>query len=209
MYLLSTSGNTRKYLNLLISFSEIALIVTSYLLGCFNTAYYLTKSKLKQDIRSLGSTNAGAKNVGRVLGRSGFVLTFLGDFLKGAIAVLAARYLEFGDLASILVLLAVVAGHILPVQLSFKGGKGLATTLAGLLVLDFRLALILVAMTGISNYITKNDHLSVAAVIVIAPIVAHFLGHSFPTIFGLIILSVLILFSHRHDLRKTMTAKFA
>ena len=191
------------------SFPEIALILASYILGCFNTGYYLTKSKLKQDIRSLGSSNAGAKNVGRVLGKAGFVLTFLGDFLKGALALSVARYIELDDLATMLVLLAVVAGHILPVQLSFKGGKGLATTLAGLLILDYRLALTLLAMTAVANFLTKNDHLSVAGVIITAPVVAHFLGHSLSSIFGLVVLSLLILYSHRHDLRKTMSAKFA
>lgn len=185
----------------------ITLIVASYFLGCFSSAYYLTKFRLGEDIRDLGSSNAGAKNAGRALGKMGFALVFLGDFLKGALVLGIARYLGLSDLECVLVLIAVIAGHIFPVQLGFKGGKGLATTLAGLLVIDYRLTLILLALTGLLTVLSKNDHISVTFVISISPIIAFALGLSIPIIVGLSPIAGLIIFSHRHDLRKTLKAK--
>ena len=193
----------------MISFPEIALVVASYFLGCFNTAYYLTRSRLEQDIRSLGSSNAGAKNAGRVLGKTGFLITFLGDFLKGVLPLLIAKHFGFNEAVLVICMLAVVAGHILPIQLSFRGGKGLATTLAALLILDYQLAIILLTMTGLFTYLSKNDHISVALVIVLAPFIALLKGQSSSVILGLVVLSLLILYSHRFDLRKTLRTKFA
>src|SRR5262249_22050721 len=106
----------------------------AYALGCFTTGYYLVKLRTGQDVRELGSGTVGAKNVGRVLGWPGFVLTVLGDFAKGAFAVWAVKYFTTDDHMLMLAILAVVAGHVWPVQLLFRGGKGVATSLGGLLL---------------------------------------------------------------------------
>jgi glycerol-3-phosphate acyltransferase PlsY len=107
-------------------------VLASYLLGGFCAAYYLVRVARSSDIRSLGSGNAGARNAGRILGAPGFVLTLLLDAAKGALAVLATARLAPGIWPATLALLAVVAGHIWPAQLGFRGGKGLATLLGGL-----------------------------------------------------------------------------
>jgi glycerol-3-phosphate acyltransferase PlsY len=114
----------------------------AYIIGCFTTGYYYVRLRTEQDIRDLGSGSVGAKNVGRVLGWRGFFVTLLGDFAKGAFAVLAARNLTSDYRLVALALLAVVVGHVWPLQLRFHGGKGIATSLGGLLVYDYRLALI-------------------------------------------------------------------
>src|SRR2546428_443464 len=64
----------------------------AYVLGCFTTGYYLVRLRTGQDIREQGSGSVGAKNVGRLLGWTGFALTLLGDFGKGAFAVWAASH---------------------------------------------------------------------------------------------------------------------
>src|SRR5215470_11509073 len=84
----------------------------SYLLGCFTTGYYLVRARLGQDIRELGSRSVGAKNVGRVLGWTGFSVTLLGDFGKGAFAVWAASHWTKDPRYLALAMLAVVTGHI-------------------------------------------------------------------------------------------------
>src|SRR5258706_2325697 len=112
----------------------------AYLLGCFTTGYYLVRWRTGQDIRELGSGNAGARNVGRLLGWIGLLVTLLGDSAKGALAVWATWRFTNDDHLAALAMLAVVAGHVWPAQLRFRGGKGVATFLGALLVFDYRLA---------------------------------------------------------------------
>jgi acyl phosphate:glycerol-3-phosphate acyltransferase len=112
----------------------------AYLLGCCTTGYYLVRWRTGQDIRESGSGSVGARNVSRILGATGFVLTVLGDFAKGAIAVWAARHFAADQRLVALAMLAVVAGHIWPAQLRLRGGKGMATSLGALCVFDFHLA---------------------------------------------------------------------
>lgn len=113
-----------------------AMILFSYAMGCFCAGYYLTRLRTGQDIRSMGSGATGAKNVGRVLGAWGFVLTFLIDFAKGAAAVWLAH--QFGREPPVVMMcvIAVVAGHIWPLQLKFRGGKGIATGLGAIVMFD-------------------------------------------------------------------------
>src|SRR6185369_12362343 len=113
----------------------------SYLLGCFATGYYLVRIRLSEDIRELGSGSVGARNVGRVLGKTGFLLTLISDFGKGSFAVWAARHFTPDDRIVALAMVSVIAGHIWPLQLRFRGGKGMATSLGALLVYDSHLAL--------------------------------------------------------------------
>ncbi len=100
----------------------LACLAGAYALGCVGTGYYLVRAQTGRDLRKVGSGSIGARNVGRVLGRSGFCVTLLADFAKGA--------------------LAVTVGHVWPVPLGFRGGKGVATSLGGLLVYDWQSALI-------------------------------------------------------------------
>ena len=117
------------------------ICLLSYLLGCVTAGYYLVRFIAGKDLRELGSGSVGARNVGRVLGKTGFLLTVLMDFGKGALAVWAARHITTDDRLVALAMLAVVIGHIWPVQLRFHGGKGMATSLGALLVYDPALAL--------------------------------------------------------------------
>lgn len=115
-----------------------ALIIAAYLLGCLNASFYLAKWFARVDIRNLGSGNAGSRNLSRSLGPRYAVLAFLWDGAKAFLAVYSVvRFSEDGAATSInmplLALSAVIAGHIWPVQLAWRGGKGLACLLGGLL----------------------------------------------------------------------------
>jgi glycerol-3-phosphate acyltransferase PlsY len=70
-----------------LSSTQLIVIIIGYGLGCISTGYYLVRLRTGQDIRKLGSGSMGGRNVGRVLGRSGFALTMAGDTVKGIIAV--------------------------------------------------------------------------------------------------------------------------
>lgn len=114
--------------------AAVALVVASYTLGCANAAYYLGRWATGRDIRDTGSGNAGATNAGRLLGRAGFAAVFAFDLAKGAVAVAASRHLGAPPALVVAAAWAVMAGHIWPVQMRFRGGKGIATLLGALLV---------------------------------------------------------------------------
>ena len=81
-------------------FRAVAWASGAYFIGCFTTGYYLVRLRTGKDIREMGSGSAGARNVGRFLGKSGFFLTMLGDFIKGALAVWLARKFSSNDFAA-------------------------------------------------------------------------------------------------------------
>ena len=123
----------------------LACLVGAYALGCLGIGYYLVRAQTGRDIREIESGSIGARNVSRVLGWSGFCVTLLADFTKGALAVWVARQLFGSEVLAALALLTVTVGHVWPVQLGFRGGKGVATSLGGLLIFDWHSALIYAA----------------------------------------------------------------
>ncbi len=120
----------------------VGVALGAYALGCITTGYYLVRSRTGQDLRTLGSGTLGARNAGRVLGRMGFIITLLGDLLKGTVAVWAVAKFAPGSGLEGLALVAVVAGHIWPVQLRCHGGKGVATCLGALLMYDYQMLVV-------------------------------------------------------------------
>ena len=111
-----------------IYFKEITIVLASYLLGSFSFGYYLVLFKTGEDIRLLGSYNVGAKNVGRFLGKTWFIVTLFVDVVKGAIPVIICKLIGLDLWLISIVMVAVVLGHIWPMQLRFHGCKGFATT---------------------------------------------------------------------------------
>jgi acyl phosphate:glycerol-3-phosphate acyltransferase len=177
----------------------LLLTVASYALGCFSTAYYLVRWRTGQDIREVGSGTAGARNAGRVLGRGGFALTFAGDALKGALAVGLARWLDLGAAGMVVALLAVVIGHLWPVQLRFKGGKGASTALGGGLVINVWLGLATLLVALIFLLITRSFSRAGMLAMAVAPVLAWLLRLDAVVVGGLVVLALLLLFAHRDN----------
>jgi acyl phosphate:glycerol-3-phosphate acyltransferase len=123
--------------------AQVVAIALAYGVGCVNAAYYLLRWRDGRDIRSLGSGNAGARNAGRILGRGGFALVFVLDAAKGAGAVLVAQ--AWAPEVASLCAVAVTLGHVFPAQLDWRGGKGVATAIGALAMLDILVLLIVVA----------------------------------------------------------------
>jgi glycerol-3-phosphate acyltransferase PlsY len=116
----------------MISFTMFLVIVASYLLGSIPFAVIIAKLSGIGDITKLGSGNPGATNMLRVAGKKLGALNFLLDFAKGALAVKIGAYYGYGDVAFV----AAVVGHCFSPFLRFKGGKGVATFIGGLLGLN-------------------------------------------------------------------------
>jgi glycerol-3-phosphate acyltransferase PlsY len=109
--------------------SGIGLIILGYLAGSIPTGLILSKAFSQVDPRREGSRNIGATNIFRTAGKKLGALTLVGDCLKGLIPVLLALWLMKSEAWVCLVALAAFAGHLFPVFLKFKGGKGVATAL--------------------------------------------------------------------------------
>lgn len=132
----------------------------SYLIGSFSSAYIVGKAFKKIDIRNHGSGNAGATNALRIMGKKLGVLTFLMDFAKGAIAVLIGLGLV-GYNGGIIAAFFTVVGHNWPIFFKFKGGKGIATTIGAMAIIQFPITLISVlvgvATAAISKYVSLGS----------------------------------------------------
>lgn len=172
----------------------------AYMFGCFATGYYLVRARLSEDIRDLGSGNIGARNVGRILGKSGFLITLLGDFAKGGLAIWVARHFTTDQRIVALAMVAVVAGHIWPVQLRFHGGKGMATTLGALLVFDAKLTLLFCAFFLGAFVLQWRTVLPALFALICLPLGALFLGQDRIQVVLITMMSGLVLLAHRRNI---------
>ena len=179
---------------------DMAVLAAAYLTGCFLTGYYLVLARSGEDVRTRGSGSAGARNVARLMGTQGFVLTFLGDCAKGALVVVAAQKMGLHPGGVMLALLAVVVGHIWPVQLRFHGGKGIATALGALLVFDYRLVLVVAGITGLVYCLARRFTPSGLLAFALCPVAAALLGHPPVVVLGTGALAGLLLIAHRENL---------
>lgn len=132
----------------------ILTLLISYFVGTISGSYIIGNLFLNKDIRKYGSGNAGTTNAMRVLGKKAGVLTFLIDFLKGALVTLIIRRI-FGDEFVPLAILGAVIGHDFPFYMKFKGGKGVATTLGALALFNFPLTLICYVVWVLGTVLTK------------------------------------------------------
>jgi glycerol-3-phosphate acyltransferase PlsY len=181
-------------------------VLEAYLLGCFATGYYLVRARTGTDLRKIGSGSTGARNVGRILGKSGFIVTTLGDIGKGALAVWIAREWTRDNHLALLAVLAVVFGHLWPVQLRFHGGKGVITSLGALLVFDYRVALVFPVLFLAGFALTRKSLLPAMFAFACLPMAGwYFNGDNF-TVALLALLVVMILFAHRRNLTEEFTA---
>ncbi|WP_295149735.1 glycerol-3-phosphate 1-O-acyltransferase PlsY [uncultured Peptoniphilus sp.] len=132
----------------------ILTLLISYFVGTISGSYIIGNLFLNKDIRKYGSGNAGTTNAMRVLGKKAGILTFLIDFLKGALVTLIIGRI-FGDEFVPLAILGAVIGHDFPFYMKFKGGKGVATTLGALALFNFPLTLICYVVWVLGTVLTK------------------------------------------------------
>ena len=178
----------------------LATALVAYSLGCFATGYYIVRARTGRDIREFESGSIGARNVGRVLGKGGFLLTLISDFGKGALAIWAAIRFTNNPALVTLALLAVVAGHIWPAPLHFRGGKGVATSLGALLVFDWRLAIAFALCFAIGFLIARRMMLPGLVAYLCLPFTSFWLNRDAATATVFCILAAMIPFAHRRNI---------
>ncbi len=156
----------------------IAVGVVSYLIGSINSSILISRAVMGKDIRESGSGNAGATNMLRTMGKKYAVITLVIDILKGVIALLLAKLaIGFGayEMSSYVAGVAAVLGHNFPVFFGFRGGKGVATSLGVVLLLDWKIGLITLAIAilvmALTRYVSLGS-ITAAAVFIILQLVA-------------------------------------
>ncbi|WP_295004014.1 glycerol-3-phosphate 1-O-acyltransferase PlsY [uncultured Dechloromonas sp.] len=147
-------------------------ILAAYLLGSVPFAMISSRVFGLADPRTYGSGNPGATNVLRSGNKKAALMTLIGDALKGAVAVIVAQQMGFGDTAIALVALAVFIGHLYPVFLKFKGGKGVATAAGVLLALDPILGLAVAGTWLLVAYVSRYSSLAALIAAAAAPVIA-------------------------------------
>ena len=129
--------------------------IIAYTLGSLNFALILSKRMYGEDIREFGSKNAGTTNMARTYGKKAALLTILGDILKGVVAVIVGSFLMGATLGGYFAGLLCVIGHIFPVFYGFRGGKGVATAAAVILVVNPTVFLVVFGMFFITVLLTR------------------------------------------------------
>lgn len=188
---------------------RIICIIIGYFIGCFQTAYILGKVVQKIDIRKYGSGNAGTTNVIRVMGWKAGIVTFIGDLLKGILAVVICKLL-FPDYpsAGLYAGLAAVIGHNWPVFLAFKGGKGIATTVGILLAFDYKIGFICIIIMGAVIFITRFVSLGSIIMAISIPILFTIFGDiNYELIMIAVLLMCSALFRHKSNIGRLLSGK--
>jgi glycerol-3-phosphate acyltransferase PlsY len=183
--------------------ADVFLIVAfllGYLLGSIPFGLILTKIAGTQDLRSIGSGSIGATNVLRT-GRKGLAAaTLICDMLKGTVAVVIAGYYD-GPNAAMLAALGAFLGHLFPVWLSFKGGKGVAVYIGVLLGLFWPAALVFCVLWLATAATSRYSSLSALVASFVTPIFLWWFGH--PALASLFaVLTLLLFYAHRENIKR-------
>ena len=176
-------------------------LALGYLFGSLPTGYVVVRAKTGQDIRTVGSGNIGATNVGRVLGKQWAVIVTIVDMLKGGAAVMLCRSFGGADIAVAAAALGAVLGHNYPVWLNFHGGKGVATTFGTLFFVQMWYSCAAVLLAGILWFLVMKAfrYVSLASLVALVAIAGWFwfFGMHVSFIVLALLLAVLSLWRHR------------
>lgn len=192
----------------------ILMAVIAYVIGSVNFSVIISKKIAGFDVRERGSGNAGTTNMLRSVGKGPAALTLILDILKGVVPILIARFIV-GNIASeantaILVQLAgffAVVGHTFPVFFGFKGGKGVATSLGVLLVMNPLIGGICLVFALVVMALTRMVSLGSIMAAILFPVLTIFISDNYIAdgynyiIFG-IAMAALVIFNHRSNIKR-------
>jgi acyl phosphate:glycerol-3-phosphate acyltransferase len=180
----------------------VALIL-GYFLGSIPFGLILTRLAGTQDLRSIGSGSIGTTNVLRTGRKDLAAATLIGDMLKGTVAVIIAGYFGGPD-AAMLAALGAFLGHLFPVWLKFRGGKGVAVYIGVLLGLLWPAALVFCLIWLAVAVITRYSSLSALIASLVTPILLWWLGHlALAALFA--VLTLLVFYAHRENIKRLLT----
>ncbi len=180
------------------------IFAAAYILGSIPFGYLLVRLSGKGDIRDIGSGNIGTTNVLRTGSKLLAIGTLLADAGKGIIAVAIARYVDLSSMDVALTGFIVVAAHIFPVWLMFKGGKGVATALGVYFALNPILGALVLVTWIVTAKLFRISSLSALIALFMAPIYTVVVSVPIESTILCIALYVLICWTHRDNIRRIM-----
>lgn len=194
----------------------ILVAIIAYLIGSISFSVIISKKMAGFDVREKGSGNAGSTNVLRTVGKKAAVITLICDILKGVVAILLALLagVIIKDLdKALLVQLAgvfVIIGHTFPIFFKFKGGKGIATSLGVLLMINWQIGLICLVFALLLIALTRMVSVGSITAAILFPVLVLFINQNYIVaessnwsylIFSVII-ALLVFFNHRANLKR-------
>lgn len=193
----------------------ITVAIVAYVIGSINFAVIFSRKFAGFDVREKGSKNAGTTNVLRTVGKKVALLTLVCDILKGVAAILVAIFAKnmwSGFDVNTLKYIAgfmVILGHTYPIFFEFRGGKGVATAIGVLLMLDWKIGLICLVFGLVIIAITRMVSLGSIFAAILFPILTIFI-HEGGTAIGTVIsflIAALIVFNHRSNIKRIKEGK--
>ena len=175
-----------------------------YLAGSIPFAVIVSRAMALPDPRTYGSKNIGATNVLRSGNRIAALATLIGDAAKGWAAVLVARALGATDEQLAIVAVAAFLGHVFPVWLRFRGGKGVATAAGVLIALDWRVGLAVIVVWLTIAVVSRYSSLAAIAAALFAPVAAWFFLGAGPLLAAVAVMGVVLIARHRQNIGKLL-----
>ncbi|MGH7370051.1 MAG: glycerol-3-phosphate 1-O-acyltransferase PlsY [Candidatus Methylomirabilaceae bacterium] len=187
--------------------THLWLVVGAYLLGSIPFGLLIARASGGVDIRRVGSGNIGATNVLRAAGKGAAVLTLMFDTLKGwAPVALTSSLGESGALVAA-VGLAAFLGHLYPIFLGLRGGKGVATALGVLLALSVKAALLIAAAWLLTAALIRYSSVAALVACATAPVLVWLVDGRPSSVALTVVLAAFIVFRHRENFRRLMTGE--
>lgn len=190
----------------------IAVAILGYAIGSISFSVIFSRKFAGFDLRDKGSGNAGSTNALRTAGKKVAILTLACDILKGVVAILLAiligRIFKYNNISLLVQIAAVgaIIGHTFPIFFEFRGGKGVATALGILLLVNWKIGIICLIFALILMAVTKIVSIGSIAAAILFPILVLFISDSFIVegsyfIFSIII-ALIVIFNHRNNIKK-------
>ena len=196
---------------LLVCLGFFATILIAYVLGSINFAIIISGRKYKEDIRSHGSKNAGMTNMMRTYGKKAAAMTLIGDALKAIVACFIG-YIIIGKLGAYAAGLFCMIGHVFPLFYGFKGGKGVVTAAATILMTDWLVFLILLALFVFMVAVWRYISLASITCMLLYPLILSFTTKVFllrisPFIIFAVLMAALIIGKHWTNIQRLREGK--
>lgn len=194
----------------------ILMAIVAYAIGSISFSVIFSKKIAGFDVREKGSGNAGSTNVLRTAGKKAAALTLICDILKGVVAILLAVLLGniVKDLDKALLVqlaaVAVVIGHTFPVFFGFKGGKGVATSLGVLLLINWQIGLICLVFALVIMALTRMVSAGSVLAAILFPVLTLFIGQEYFIVAGnyfifSAIMALIVAFNHRSNIKRILS----
>lgn len=184
--------------------SSIAVLLACYAFGCASLSYYAVKWRTGKDLWESGSGNVGSTNAGRILGKKAFVVLTVADIARGWVALGFAAWCGLTDWWLCAAGIAVVAGHLWPVQLGFRGGKGMSTSHGAIIYAAPWVGLTMWGVFAVGKLLLRSSTLAAVCAFFSAPLLLLAWHPAAPPLVMVAVLCAAVIICHRPNIREAL-----